>query len=60
VREFVAAVDDAWPKAAEKTLSENRVRFALLEMSSVLLPEGVLSKLRGRGYTVLGPGDAAP
>jgi hypothetical protein len=54
----VASIDEAWLKAAEKSLSENQQSVALLEMSDVLLPSGVLAKLKARGYTVLGPADA--
>lgn len=58
IGDLVASIDEAWLKAAEKSLSENQQSFALLEMSDVLLPSGVLAKLKARGYTVLGPTDA--
>jgi hypothetical protein len=58
IEDLVASINEAWLKAAERSLAENERSFALLEMSDVLLPNGLLAKLQARGYTVLGPADA--
>jgi hypothetical protein len=47
-----------WLKAAEKSLTKNQESFAVLEISDVLLPNGLLAMLKAKGYTVLGPADA--
>ena len=58
IEDLVASINEAWLKAAERSLEENQRSFALLEMSDVLLANGLLAKLKARGYTVLGPADA--
>ena len=58
IEDLTASIDEAWLKAAEKSLTENQQSFAVLEMSDVLLPNSLLAKLKARGYTVLGPADA--
>jgi hypothetical protein len=58
VEDIVPSVNDAWLKAAEKSLLENEVSFAVLGMGDVLRPDGLLATLKSRGYTVLGPGEA--
>lgn len=59
VEDFEARIDEAWLKAAEKSLSENQRSFVLLGMRDVLLPGGLLDKLKARGYALRGPVDAA-
>jgi len=54
VQDIEASIHDAWLKAAEKALSENGQSFAVLKMSDVLLPSGLLAMLKARGYAVLG------
>ena len=58
IEDLTASINEAWLKAAEKSLTENQQSFAVLEMSDVLLPNSLLAKLKARGYTVLGPADA--
>jgi len=58
IEDLTASINEAWLKAAEKSLTENQQSFAVLEMSGVLLPNSLLAKLKARGYTVLGPADA--
>jgi len=55
MQDIEANINDAWLKAAEKSLSENKQSFTLLKMSDVLLPSGLLAMLKARGYTVLDP-----
>jgi hypothetical protein len=58
IEDIVTSIDQAWLKAAEKSLSENQQSFALLEMQDVLLPNGLLAELAAKGYTVEGPVEA--
>jgi hypothetical protein len=58
IGDIVTSIDQAWLKAAEKSLSDNQQSFALLEMQDVLLPNGLLAELAAQGYTVQGPADA--
>ena len=58
IEDLAASINEAWLKAAEKSLTENQQSFAVLEMSDVLLPNGLLAMLKAKGYTVLGPADA--
>jgi hypothetical protein len=58
IEDLVASINEAWLKAAERSLTENQQSFAVLEMSDVLLPNGLLAMLKAKGYTVLGPADA--
>jgi hypothetical protein len=57
-RDLAASINQAWLKAAERSLTENQQSFAVLEMSEVLLPNDLLAMLKAKGYTVLGPADA--
>jgi hypothetical protein len=59
ITDVLPSVDDAWLTAAEKSLSEHQVSFALLDMDNVLLPDGLIAMMKSRGYTVLAP-DQAP
>lgn len=52
LRERLAAT---WLTAAENTLRDNTVSFAVLPMSQVLGDEGYLATLRSRGYAVEAP-----
>ena len=56
VQDIDAKVNLTWIEAAEKALSDYQQSFALLQMSDVLLPSGVLPMLRAKGYSVLEPG----
>lgn len=44
-----------WMAAAEAALNKNTVTFAALDMTELLGGDGVLSKLKAKGYTVLAP-----
>lgn len=55
VHDIEASVNDAWLAAAEKALADDQQSFALLELADVVEPNGLLSKLQARGYTVEAP-----
>lgn len=44
-----------WMSAAEKSLENNTSTFAVLGMKDVLSPQGLLAKLKAKGYTVEKP-----
>ena len=46
---------DAWLAAAQKTLAEHSVSFAVLPMGQVLADDGYLAALERRGFMVLAP-----
>lgn len=46
---------DAWLSAAEAAIARHRVSFAMLPMSELLDPGGVLAALQARGYAVEAP-----
>jgi hypothetical protein len=52
IRQRVTAV---WMEAAEAALEKNRSTFAVLPLSLVLNPDGYVTRLRERGYTVEPP-----
>jgi hypothetical protein len=55
VQDLEANVNNAWLAAAEKALADHQQSVALLEMSDVVEPKGLLSMLEARGYTVQAP-----
>jgi uncharacterized protein YbaP (TraB family) len=48
-------VEQAWLAAAETTLRDNAVSFAVLSIDEILDDDGFVAKLRGRGYEVIAP-----
>jgi uncharacterized protein YbaP (TraB family) len=46
---------DEWLAAAEQSLEHNAVSFAVLPMRELLRPDGWLSRLRAKGYSVQEP-----
>jgi uncharacterized protein YbaP (TraB family) len=48
-------IEATWLAAAERALTENRQTFALLPIESLLADDGVLAKLRAKGYSVQAP-----
>lgn len=50
-----ARLADSWLAAAEDTLARNRSTFAVLSLTEILKPDGVLARLRARGYEVEEP-----
>lgn len=44
-----------WLKNAEQALATNRSSFALLSMTDILAPRGLLARLAEKGYTVQAP-----
>jgi hypothetical protein len=48
-------VRDSWLAAAEKSLSNNQSTFALLPVSQIMSPTGLVAALQARGYVVEQP-----
>ncbi len=48
-------MDEAWLRAVDEALAQNPQSFAVMKMREVLNPNGLLARLRARGYTVTGP-----
>lgn len=48
-------VKAAWLVAAEKSIATNRSTLAVLSMSELTSPDGMLAALRGRGYVIEEP-----
>ncbi|MBW8367503.1 MAG: TraB/GumN family protein [Arenimonas sp.] len=53
--DWTRAARAAWLTAAESALADNTSTLAVLPMSDLLGPSGVLAVLRARGYTVVEP-----
>lgn len=53
--EGMARSEVQWLDAAEKALATNPTTFATLTMSQLLDADGLLARLRGRGYEVVAP-----
>ena len=47
--------EEMWLAAAENALKTNRSSFAVLDLTDVVRPDGLLSSLASRGYTLIGP-----
>jgi len=45
----------AWLTAADTALAKNKITFAILPMSDMLKPTGLLASLRAKGYTIEEP-----
>jgi hypothetical protein len=48
---------DKWLAAAERALGANRTTFATLDMRELIRPDGLLARLRERGYVVREPSE---
>ncbi|MES2603401.1 MAG: TraB/GumN family protein [Pseudomonadota bacterium] len=55
VAEMRAQSEQAWLTAAEKSLANNESTFAILGLRDVLSEEGLLAKLKAKGYRVREP-----
>ena len=55
MQDIQARVENEWVSAAEKALRENTTTFAVLPISQVLQPDGLLQKLLAKGYMVEEP-----
>lgn len=55
ISDLPARVDAGWLAAAHHALATDKQSFALLPMSALLAPDGLLAKLQKEGYTVLAP-----
>lgn len=56
-QDLPAQLETAWMKAAEAALANNNVTLAVLPAHLLLAPDGYLSKLKAKGYSVLDPAD---
>jgi uncharacterized protein YbaP (TraB family) len=50
-------IDDTWLSAAQDALMRNTQTFAVLPMEQVLSPDGLLARLKAKGYSVQSPED---
>jgi hypothetical protein len=55
LRSMRERLGESWLKAAEQSLADNAVTFAMLEMKNIADPKGYLAALQARGYTVESP-----
>lgn len=55
MQDIRARMENEWLAAAEKALSQNASTFAVLPMSQLLQPDGLLQRLAARGYMVEEP-----
>jgi hypothetical protein len=55
LRRALESADDNWLAAAERALGANRTTFATLDMHDLVRPDGLLARLRERGYAVREP-----
>ncbi len=53
--DITSTLKQEWLTAAEKALASNTVTFAVLDFSELLLKDGLVAKLKDRGYEVLEP-----
>ena len=44
-----------WLESAEAALAANHTSFAMLPVSQLLAPDGLLARLQARGYSVVVP-----
>jgi hypothetical protein len=49
-------INELWVAAAQTALANNPSTFAVLPMDQILQPNGLLAKLKARGYEVQDPG----
>jgi hypothetical protein len=50
-----ASTDSAWLAAADNALANHVSSFAMLDIAELLQPDGLLAKLRAKGYAVEEP-----
>ena len=55
MQDIRARLDNEWLAAAEKALGQNASTFAVLPMSQLLQPDGLLQRLAAKGYMVEEP-----
>jgi len=55
ISEIMAIISNQWLDAAERALNNNRTTFAVLDISQLLLADGLLAQLGSRGYEVIEP-----
>jgi uncharacterized protein YbaP (TraB family) len=55
IRELIARANNDWNAALEDALARNRVTLALKPVYDLMGPQGVLARLRAKGYAVEGP-----
>ena len=55
MQDIQARIENEWLSAAEKALRENTTTFAVLPISQVLQPDGLLQRLLAKGYMVEEP-----
>jgi hypothetical protein len=57
ISDVPARIEAGWLAAARHALAVDQQSFALLPMPELLASDGLLAKLRGEGYRVIGPDD---
>jgi uncharacterized protein YbaP (TraB family) len=55
LRDTMRHAQDAWLEAAQRALAVNKTTFATLGVGDLLRPDGLLARLRERGYVVREP-----
>lgn len=55
MQDIRARLENEWLAAAEKALSQNASTFAVLPMSQLLQPDGLLQRLAAKGYMIEEP-----
>jgi hypothetical protein len=55
LQQAIDGAEDKWLGAAERALGANRTTFATLDMRELIRPDGLLARLRERGYAVREP-----
>lgn len=55
MQDLQARIDNEWMAVAERALRENTTTFAVLPMSDLLQPDGLLQRLVAKGYMVEEP-----
>jgi hypothetical protein len=55
MQDIQARIENEWLSAAEKALGQNASTFAVLPVSQLLQPDGLLARLAAKGYTVEAP-----
>ena len=55
MQDIQSRLENEWLAAAEKSLSQNTSTFAVLPVSQLLQPDGLLQRLAAKGYTIEAP-----
>lgn len=55
LKDMQMQTNEKWLSNVERALAENRTTFAILDMYDLFQPEGLLARLKARGYTVREP-----